>query len=303
MKSLPEMGAAIPVEQFHVSTCNIRYAEEFGRSEKDQNLINQITLGKKVVQAFKARPEGDGFGVYVGRRRYLGKLIAKMKKFSVGRDFIKENTVYLEGVASPIEDAAAKGAEFVAGVDVIVEDINEEQARRQSLIENLDILREETDPITRAHELAKLVDAAPDGLRGEARRLGISPSTLSEWLKVLDLKPSMQDAVSKGQLLYTDALRVARMDLGEELQDELAKTLDTEGREAFQKELERHAEHRLKRGIPKGKYIIERLTFDTVYQPHMELHEKLKKLAEAKRMEIPEYVIKVVLPEHVKATA
>jgi hypothetical protein len=300
--SKPKMGDTIPFAKFHVSECNIRFKEEFGRSEKDQNLIYQITTGKTVVQPFKARPEDGGFGVFVGRRRYLSKLITKMKKFTPGRDFIKENTVYLEGNGEHPVKEAAKG-EFIVGADVIVEDISEEEARRQSLIENIDLLREETDPITRAHELAKLVDSAPDGLRGEARRLGISPATLSEWLKVLKLSPKMQETVSKGNLYYTDALHLAKMDLGIELEDQLAETLETQGMEAFQKELERHAEHRLKRGIPAGKYVIERLTFDTVYPVHMQLHEKLEKLAKAQRMEIPEYIMKVVLPEHVKATA
>jgi ParB-like chromosome segregation protein Spo0J len=297
-ESLPKTGTGIPVEKFHVSECNIRHAEEFGRTEKDQNLINQIALGKTVVQVFKARPEPGGYGVFVGRRRYLSKAIAKMKKFTVGSDYIKENTVYLKEGARPLKEAA-KG-EFIVGADVSIEDLGEEEARRQSLIENLDLLREETDPITRAHELAKLVDSAPDGLRGEARRLGISPSTLSEWLKVLELSPKMQETVSKGKLFYTDALHLAKMDLGTETQDKLAETLETEGMEAFQKELERHAEKGLKRGIPKGKYEILRITFDRVYPPDVALYEKLKKLAEGKHQEVDEYA-KAVLQEHVKA--
>lgn len=271
-KSLPKMGDVIPVDKFHVSTANVRVDIPFGETEEDKVLIHQLSVGKKIVGPFKARPEGKGYGVFVGRRRFLAKKAAGFK-------------------------------EFVLGDDVLIEDVSEEEGRRQSLIENLDILRKEMDPMTRAHELAKLVDASPSGLRSVARELGIPPTTLSEWLKVLDLTPKMQEVVSKGLLGFSDSLEVARMKLGEITEEELATTLETEGAEAFQKELERHAEHRLKRGIPAGKYIIERLTFDTVYPPHMELHEKLKKLAEAQHMDVPEYVMKVALPEHVKSAS
>jgi ParB/RepB/Spo0J family partition protein len=257
----------IPVEKIHISQTNVRANLPFGDSEEDKALVYQVNWGKKVVQPFKVRPEKDGYGVYVGRRRFLAKKAAGFK-------------------------------EFVIGDDVIIEDIDEAEARRQSLVENLDFLRKEMDPMTRAHELAKLVDNSTGGLRVVAGQLGIPPTTLSEWLKVLDLAPKMQETVSKGLLSFSDGLQLVRMDLGEKTQEKLADVLETEGKEEFEKELERHAESKLKRGLPKGKYFIVRTVFDRVYPPDLELYEKLEKMAEAKHVQIDDYC-KNVLKEHV----
>jgi ParB family chromosome partitioning protein len=212
-----------------------------------------------------------GFGVVVGRRRFLAR-----------REAGVEN--------------------FVVGADCLIEEMSDEEAREASLVENLEVLRKEMDPITRAKRLNEIVSRDPGGLRGTARRLGLSPSTLSEWLKVLELSPKMQKAVSEGLLFYTDALQVARMKFGTELQDELAEVLETEGVEAFQKEVARRAERKLKRGIPKGKYIILRVTIDKVYKPDLELYERLQELAESRHMKVDEYV-KQILIDHVKSVA
>jgi ParB/RepB/Spo0J family partition protein len=257
----------IPVDKIHISQTNVRANLPFGDSEEDKALIYQINWGKKVVQPFKVRPEKDGYGVYVGRRRFLAKKEAGFKEFAVG-------------------------------VDVIIEDIDEAEASRQSLIENLDFLRKEMDPITRAHGLAQLVDNSTGGLRVVAGQLGIPPTTLSEWLKVLDLSQKMQETVSKGLLSFSDGLQVVRMNLGKETQEKLADVLETQGKEAFEKELERHAESKMKRGLPKGKYLIVRTVFDRVYAPDIELYEKLEKMAEAKHVQIDDYC-KNVLKEHV----
>ena len=269
MAKLPSAGEEIPVERFHVSRLNVRAGEPFGQSEEDQLLIHQLDRGK-IVAAFKARPEDDGFGVFVGRRRFLAR-----------------------------KEAGAKS--FVVGSDVVIETLDEEEAKEQSLIENLKILRKEMNPITRAEKLNEIVASSPGVLKGTARRLGISPATLSEWLRILDLSPRMQEAVSSGLLYYTDALRIARMKLGTELQNTLADTLKKNGVDAFQKELERHQSKRLKRGIPKGKYVILRITWDKVYPQDMNLYEKLEKLARDKRMKIDDYS-KQVLEEHVKTS-
>ena len=266
-RELAKLGEQIPAESFHVSELNVRTGHPFGESEEDKALIDQLRQGK-IIGPFKARPERDGYGVVVGRRRYLAK---------------KET-----------------GAEFfVTGSDCLIEEMSDEEAREASLIENLGILRKEMDPITRAECLNEIVSFSPAGLRATARRLGIPSSTLSEWLKILELSPKMQEVVTKGLLCYTDALRLAKMNIGQLKQDELAQILEKEGAEAFKKELERLAKKKLKRGTPKGKYIILRTTLDKMYQPDMELYEKLKRLAENKKMKLDEYC-KHVLTEHVK---
>ena len=267
-KKLVEAGDRIPVEKFHVSPLNVRAGEPFGEGEEDQRLIAQLRRGK-IIGPFKARPEGDGYGVFVGSRRFLAKKEGGAKYFAVG-------------------------------ADCLIEDASDEDAREASLIENLEILRKEMNPITRAKTFNEIVSFSTVGLRGTARRLGIPASTLSEWMKVLELSPRMQEALAKGLLFYTDALMIARMKLGTDLQDKLAEVLETEGLNAFKKELARVSKGKMKRGAPKGVYIILRTTLDKRYKPDIELYEKLNELAEAKNMKLDEYC-KRVLTEHAKS--
>lgn len=269
-KELAKVGDRIPVEKFHVSEMNVRADEPFGDAEEDKQLIAQLRRGK-IIGPFKARPEGDGYGVVVGRRRFLAK-----------------------------KEVGAKY--FVVGADCLIEDISNEEAREASLIENLEILRKEMNPITRANRLAEIIAFSPTGLRGTARRLGISASTLSEWLKILELSPKMQEAVAKGLLFYTDALMIARMKLGEALQDELVEVLETEGLEAFKRELVRVAAGRMKRGIPKGVYKIDRVTWDKRNRKEMGYYEILMKVAEKKGMKVPNY-IKDFIIKHIEEIA
>jgi ParB-like chromosome segregation protein Spo0J len=268
VKELVEVGGRIPVEKFRVSALNVRAGEAFGEAEEDKRLIAQLRRGR-IVGPFKARPEGEGYGVFVGRRRFLAK-----------------------------KEGGARY--FVVGADCLVEEVSDEDAREASLIENLEILRKEMDPITRAKTLNEVVSFSAAGLRGTARRLGISASTLSEWLKVLELIPRIQEALAKGLLFYTDALMIARMKLGTDLQDKLATVLETEGPDALKRELMRVSKGKMKRGVPKGVYIILRATLDKRYKPDVELYEKLTELAEAKNRKLDEYC-KWVLTEHVKS--
>lgn len=266
---LPKAGDRIPTAKFHVSELNVRASEPFGDGEEDQQLISNLRRGR-IIGPFKARPEGDGYGVVVGRRRFLAKK-------HLGTDY------------------------FVVGVDCLIEDLTEEEAREASLVENLEVLRKNMDPMTRAHKLATIVDESGLGVRGAAIRLGLKASTLSEWLKPLELSPKLQEATAKGKLFFTDGLHLAKMRLGTERQDELAEVLETDGYDAFKAEVARLEEGKLKRGIPKGKYTIIRATFDHRYPPDMELLEKLNKLADGAKKKIDEYT-KWVLLEHVKAS-
>lgn len=267
--SLPSLGEKIPVEKFHVSETNVNYGQPFGESQEDRNLIQNLRNGE-LIHAFKARPEGKGFGVYVGRRRFLSKK-------TVGAKF------------------------FVVGTDCIINEISDDDARVASWIENLKELRHTMNPLVRAKGLSQILAHSTTGLRGTAGILGLSPSTLSEWLKILELSPKMQEAVGKDLLFYTDALHLARLKLGEAKQDELAEILEKEGLDAFNKAVERiSAGKGLKRGIPKDVYYILRVTFDKRYKPDIQLTEKIEKLAKDNNMEVDEYVKKVVLPEHVK---
>jgi len=269
-KETPKIGARIPAENFHVSPLNVRAEEPFGEAEEDQLLTAQLRRGK-IIGPFKARPEGEGYGVFVGRRRFLAKKEAGAKHFDVG-------------------------------TDCLIEEVGEEGAREASLIENLQILRKEMNPITRATALNEVISFSTMGLRETALRLGIPASTLSEWLKVLELSPRVQEALAKGLLFYTDALTIARMKLGIDLQDKLSEVLETEGLDAFKKEMIRVSKGKTKRGFPKGAYVMLGTRLDKRYEPDIELYEKLTELSKAKNMKLDEYC-KWVLTEHVKSIA
>ena len=267
-KRLLGAGDHVPVEKFHVSSCNVRAGEPFGEAEEDRRLLAQLRRGR-IIGPFKARPEGEGYGVFVGRRRFLAK-----------------------------KNGGAKY--LIVGVDCLIEDVSDKDAIEASLVENLEIMRKKMNPITRAKTLNEIISFSTAGLRGTARQLGISASTLSEWLKVLELSPRMQEALAKGLLFYTDALMVARMKLGTDLQDELAGVLEMEGPDALKKELIRFSKGGMKRGPHKGAYIILRIAFDKRYKPDMDLHQKLSELAETKNINLDEYC-KWVLTEHAKS--
>ena len=112
---LPKLGELLSVEKFHVSELTVRAGRPFGESGEDRVLIDQLRQGK-IIGPFKARPERDGYGVVVGRRRFLATKEA-------GAEF------------------------FVVGSDCLIEEMTDEEAREASLIENLSILRKDMDPI------------------------------------------------------------------------------------------------------------------------------------------------------------
>jgi len=227
---LPKVGDKIPIDQFSVSKTNMRVDESFGESPEDQALITHFK-STGIVQPFKARPEEDGYGVVVGRRRFLALKEAGLKELTVGQH-------------------------------VWIEDMPDEEAMDASLKENLEDFHKTPDPIIRAKAISTYLERLPTGIRGLARAWGISHSTLSEYLKILELKPAMQQAVQKGTISFRDALATARLNLEDEQQTELAEAAETKGVDAFKQELARLMAGKGKRGIPAGVYIVIRSIFD-----------------------------------------
>lgn len=267
---LPQIGDKISADKFFVSKCNVRADLPFGESESDKLLIANLRRGK-IVEPFKARPEGEGYGVYQGRRRFLAKK-------ALGVRF------------------------FVVGKDCLIDDVTDEEAKMASWVENLRELQDDMDPITRAKGLSEVLSTSTVSLRMFARLHGFSPSTLSEWLKLLELSPRMQEVTQKRLLFFKDALDVAKLKLNTELQDQLAEILEKDGYDAFKAELKRRMVGKRKRGIPKGKYSILRITWDSRYPPDVETLNKLTKLAEANNKEVDDYC-KEVLREHAKTVS
>jgi ParB/RepB/Spo0J family partition protein len=264
--NLPKFGERIPAERFHVSKLNVRVEEPFGESEEDKLLIENLRR-EKTVQPFKARPEEKGFGIYVGRRRFLAKCAVGTKAFVVGQD-------------------------------VLIDNVSDDEARESSLVENLTILREEMNPVLRARKVQDMIDFNMVGLRAVARKLGLAPSTLSQWTKILELTQPMQNAVEKRHILYKDALNVANLKPGEIQEQQLADAAEKGGRDGFVAEFEKLQTGHERRGIPPGKYEVDRILFERGSEGWV--CEGLDKLAKAKNMTREEYS-KDVLTKHVKS--
>lgn len=254
---MPKIGDRIPTENFHVSELNVNYGEPFGEDEKDKALIGHLARGE-IVEPFTARPEGEGYGVVKGRRRFLAR-----------RESVKE---------------------FVVGTDCIIKEMTDEQSLEASWLENLDTFRKGMNPVRRAIALNKRISFSTSSMRAMARRWNIPTSTLWEWIKILDLNAKMRDVVAKELITFSDGLAVAKMKLGEDLQHKLAEAVETEGLEAFKKELARLTAGKMKRGIPKDVYEIDRIVWDKRNRKLMGYYEVIEKAAKAKGFEkIPEY--------------
>lgn len=258
MVTLPHAGEKIPAEKFHVSQTNVRAREPFGQAAEDLALIENLKAGQ-IIGPFKARPEGRGYGVFMGRRRFLAKMQLGVTDFMVGKD-------------------------------VLIDNLTESDAREASLVENLEILRKQMDPVVRARQLQIIVKNAPDGLRGTAKKMGLSHSTLSEWLKILDLAPKMQAALSKELIFFSEALNVARLDLPRETQDKLARTAETEGPDAFRRALNDVTRQNPKPGLPAGKWLVLRTLFDKHKPEDLKLWQKIEDAAQAQNMPPDDYV-------------
>jgi len=254
----------IPVEKIYVSPLNIRAEEDFGKSLEDEVLRKNVAQAG-IIQPITVRPDDKGgYEVIIGRRRFLAV-----------KDRVKALTC------------------------IVRDEWDDREALKSSLIENMGVLRKDLDPIVRARALKRLVETSPRGLTGVAKELGIPKSTLSEFLKVLELSEKMQQKVSSGQVPFRYAIKVARLELPKEAQDYLAEVAETKGLDSFKKELVRLSEGRGKRGAPPGLLVI-RLVFDPDSADERRYFEALKKYCESKGLEVGKYV-KDVLIDHIRS--
>ena len=269
-RALPKVGEKVPIEKFFVSATNMRVDEPFGESPEDKALVEHFK-STGIVQPFKARPEGEGYGVVVGRRRFLALKEAGVKEVTVGQH-------------------------------VWIEEMSDEEAMDASLKENLEEFHRTPDPITRAKAIKAYLERLPLGIRQLSRSWGMPHSTLSEYLKILELNPEMQKAVQKKLITFSEALEAARLQLEDEQQKKLAEKAEKEGAEAFKQELARIMEGkgRKKRGIPMGVYFVIRSIFDKRNEEELKYYEALQKLAKQNNMDVADYTKKVII-EHVKS--
>ena len=245
----------IPIDKIRVSELNIRAADGFG-DEEDQALVANVgSFG--ILQPIIVRPVGDMYELTAGRRRLLSA---------------KENGL--------------------TEIPCIVKDVHDDEALDISLIEN--IHRKDVDPVTIGIALKRRLDS---GIRlsDYSKRIGIPKQTLSDWLRMNDLSPAMQNEVQRGTIPLRDALKVVRMNLSPEVESTLAEEARVEGVEAFKRSLDRIAAEEEKRGAPKGLLIV-RINFG----PESQDYETLKRFAESEGLDLSEYCQKI-LTDHIQA--
>lgn len=268
MADLPSAGTKIPVEKLHVSECNVRYDERFGESEEDREFVEHLKFNPIQVP-MEARPEGDGFGVYIGRRRFLAK---------------KDYTTH-----------------FTVGKDLLIFDVSEEEAREASFIENNEWLKKNMDPITYAEQLNIIASRGGGGIRATAKRLGVAPSTVSQYLKLLTLSDKMRKAVRDKLIPYMgksgsdphSALGLAKMVLSHERQDMLAETLLNGGKEALYGEIDKLTGVK-RRGIKKDQFYVFRVTYPKTNKFTRQKAETISKAAKNRNMTEPEYIQHII---------
>lgn len=272
----PKSGERVPVEMFHVSKCNVRYNEPFGITKEDQEFKEHLKFNPIRVP-MEARPEGDEFGVYIGRRRFLAK---------------KDYTTH-----------------FVVGKDLLIFDVSKEEARESSFIENNEYLKKNMDSITYAENLNLIASHSGGKIRATAQRLGISASGLSEYLTMLQGLPSqkMRDVIRKYEIPFKgkgssdphSALGLAKMKLDKEKLDELTEVAENGGVQALWQRIDFMVTGKQKRGLPKDAYDVDRVTWKKSNKFERKYSDNICKAAKNKKLTKTEY-IKMFLINHMK---
>lgn len=166
---------SILVDRIHAGKNDrTRFAESeiagLADSIRQQGLIQLITL----------RPDGEGFEIVAGERRFRALL-------SLGYTEVEE------------------------GVHVRVIDLEDEAASAAMLIEN--VMRVDLDPIEEALAYQERIDRFGWTVEDIALRCGVSPITVQFRLKLLKLRPDVQHLIRSGNLPLGYAQILADADL------------------------------------------------------------------------------------------
>ena len=257
-KSVKQMNIEmIPIDKIRISDLNIRAENYFG-DEEDTELVENIgSIG--ILQPIIVRLVGDMYEVDVGRRRFLSA-----KQIGINE------------------------------IPCIVREASEEEAMDASLSEN--VFRKGVDPVTLGRAIKRRLAAGDISLSEYSRIIGKPKSTLSEWLRMNDLSQAIQNEVQSGNIPFTYALKVARMELSPEEENILADESRTGGFEAFKNALDRVKEGKEKRGAPKGLLIV-RINFGLDSQDYKDL----KQLSDAKGVDLGDYCMNI-LTDHIRTS-
>ncbi len=246
----------IALDKIRISSFNVRSEEYFGDDE-DKSFVENV--GKHgVLLPIIVTPKGDMFDVYSGRRRFL----------------------------------AAKELGMTE-IDCIVKEVYDEGAQDISLIEN--IHRKNLDPVTIGRALKRRMDSTGISASKLGNILGISRQAVSQYLRMVDLSPDMQNEVQSGKVTFTEALKVVRMNLPIEKEIDLAREAREVGSDSFKKTLDRFTAEQEKRGAPPGLLIV-RISWGKKSKEY----NSLKRFAKADDISISDYCQKI-LTEHIQS--
>lgn len=163
MPETPTGVLELPIELIHPN----RYQP---RTEFDEDALTDLAnsiSAKGIIQPLVVRPDGDGFELIAGERRFR-----------------------------------AAGRLGLATVPVVVRDADDADTFEVALIEN--IQREDLNPIEKAKAYHDLIERFALTQEEAAQRVGQKRSTVANFLRLLDLPEEIQQNVSRGTLSMGD---------------------------------------------------------------------------------------------------
>ena len=212
----------IPTEKLVVSPMNIRASVIFNIEDEENVRLKNNIKARGVDDPLLVRQVGDKFEIVKGRRRFFSS-----------RHFLPE-------------------------FPCIVKEMTDEEALKASLSDV--ITYKDTDPISRAKGFKRYLKMTGKTITAVAKEYGIPKTTLSDWIKPLELSEKLQEKVAAEVVPLRYALQVARFKLPKESQDKLAEAAE-KGTDFFKNEMWRLAEDRPKRGAPLGLLVV-RIVFE-----------------------------------------
>ena len=215
--SLKPETVSVPTEKLVISPMNVRASVIFDiEDEKNVTLMENIKA-RGVDDSLLVRPLGDKFEVVKGRRRFLSS-----------RHFLTE-------------------------FPCTVKKMTDAEALKASLSDV--ITYKDTDPIARAKGFKRYMKMTGKTITATAKEYGMPKTTLSDWIKPLELSEKLQEKVASRVVPVRYALQAARLKLPKESQDILAEAAD-KGTDFFKSEMWRLAEDRPRRGAPPGLLVV-----------------------------------------------
>lgn len=235
----------IPLKLIDIAEENVRKDHPFGEDSRDQLIkdhLSKFELLQPVVVRFDN--VSKRYKLLIGRRRFLS-LSAK-------------GTREIPAVITEMEGAEAEAA---------------------SLFENL--IRKDLSPLEKAKMVRKLVNSTESGITGVSKKYGLSKSTVSEWLSILNLAEPLQQAIESREITLYEAIQIARKP--KTIQQKLVNAVSEGNLQAVM------IKTGVKRGAPKGLLTI-RLVFNPRKKFDKKIWDQLNEQASKNGLDVTDYV-------------